>query len=254
MYFKLHSRFTPNSLLTDPEWASFNLGALLCIECSGIHRSLGVQVSKVRSLTLDKWEPEAFEIMLALGNQKVNDIFERNYGASNQQNIAVNSDSSKRPSAKSERAEKERWITAKYVAKHFVCSPDQMENYGSAAIKRQFWQSCQQRDLVTALQALAMGATVDYDENPSVPGKQTPLLHAIQSNDALMIQFLLSWNADLKVTDADGYGALHYAVKAANMKLTESLLKRNIKFDLKAKDGKVYITTTFITLLERCII
>lgn len=32
----------------DPEWASLNLGVLLCIECSGIHRRLGVHVSKVR--------------------------------------------------------------------------------------------------------------------------------------------------------------------------------------------------------------
>ncbi|CAJ0951739.1 unnamed protein product [Ranitomeya imitator] len=43
---------------TDPRWASINLGITLCIECSGIHRSLGVHCSKVRSLTLDSWEPE----------------------------------------------------------------------------------------------------------------------------------------------------------------------------------------------------
>ncbi|MBW01428.1 Arf-GAP with coiled-coil, ANK repeat and PH domain-containing protein 3, partial [Eschrichtius robustus] len=42
----------------DPRWASINLGVLLCIECSGVHRSLGVHCSKVRSLTLDSWEPE----------------------------------------------------------------------------------------------------------------------------------------------------------------------------------------------------
>lgn len=46
----------------DPDWASINLGTLLCIECSGIHRSLGVHVSKVRSVTLDKWESESIEV------------------------------------------------------------------------------------------------------------------------------------------------------------------------------------------------
>ncbi|KAG7294825.1 hypothetical protein JYU34_022805, partial [Plutella xylostella] len=42
----------------NPAWASINLGITLCIECSGIHRSLGVHHSKVRSLTLDDWEPD----------------------------------------------------------------------------------------------------------------------------------------------------------------------------------------------------
>ena len=35
--------------------ASLNLGALMCIECSGIHRNLGTHVSRVRSLDLDEW-------------------------------------------------------------------------------------------------------------------------------------------------------------------------------------------------------
>lgn len=46
----------------EPEWACTNLGILVCIECSGIHRSLGVHVSKVRSVVLDKWEPDAIEV------------------------------------------------------------------------------------------------------------------------------------------------------------------------------------------------
>lgn len=38
-----------------PEWASVNLGVLMCIECSGIHRNLGSHISKIRSLGLDDW-------------------------------------------------------------------------------------------------------------------------------------------------------------------------------------------------------
>ena len=40
--------------LADPSWFSTNLGVLVCIECSGIHREMGVHISRIRSLTLDK--------------------------------------------------------------------------------------------------------------------------------------------------------------------------------------------------------
>lgn len=33
----------------EPDWASLNLGILVCIECSGVHRNLGVHISKVSS-------------------------------------------------------------------------------------------------------------------------------------------------------------------------------------------------------------
>uniref|UniRef100_A0A3B3CPJ4 Arf-GAP with coiled-coil, ANK repeat and PH domain-containing protein n=1 Tax=Oryzias melastigma TaxID=30732 RepID=A0A3B3CPJ4_ORYME len=60
----------------DPRWASINLGITLCIQCSGIHRSLGVHFSKVRSLTLDSWEPELLKLMCELGNKAINQIYE----------------------------------------------------------------------------------------------------------------------------------------------------------------------------------
>ena len=37
----------------DPDWLSVNLGILICIHCSGRHRELSVQFSRIRSLTLD---------------------------------------------------------------------------------------------------------------------------------------------------------------------------------------------------------
>uniref|UniRef100_A0A670IJ29 ArfGAP with SH3 domain, ankyrin repeat and PH domain 3 n=1 Tax=Podarcis muralis TaxID=64176 RepID=A0A670IJ29_PODMU len=39
---------------SDPAWLSINLGILICIECSGIHREMGVHHSRIQSVALDK--------------------------------------------------------------------------------------------------------------------------------------------------------------------------------------------------------
>uniref|UniRef100_A0A674NE40 Arf-GAP with coiled-coil, ANK repeat and PH domain-containing protein n=1 Tax=Takifugu rubripes TaxID=31033 RepID=A0A674NE40_TAKRU len=93
-----------------PCWASINLGILLCIECSGIHRSLGVHCSKVRSLTLDSWEPELLKLMCELGNTVINQIYEG----------ACEELGAKKPGPSSSRQEKEAWIKSKYVEKRFL--------------------------------------------------------------------------------------------------------------------------------------
>uniref|UniRef100_A0A8C0BZJ7 Arf-GAP with coiled-coil, ANK repeat and PH domain-containing protein n=1 Tax=Buteo japonicus TaxID=224669 RepID=A0A8C0BZJ7_9AVES len=96
--------------LADPRWASINLGITLCIECSGIHRSLGVHFSKVRSLTLDSWEPELLKLMCELGNEVINRIYEAKL-----EKVGV-----KKPQPGSQRQEKEAYIRAKYVERKFV--------------------------------------------------------------------------------------------------------------------------------------
>jgi len=61
-----------------PRWASVNLGVLICMGCSGIHRSLGVHISKVRSVTLDNFRLEEVEQLERIGNIRANAFWEAN--------------------------------------------------------------------------------------------------------------------------------------------------------------------------------
>ena len=59
-----------------PNWASVNIGVFVCLGCSGIHRSLGVHVSQVRSTALDTWLPSQIEFVSAMGNVVCNSYWE----------------------------------------------------------------------------------------------------------------------------------------------------------------------------------
>ncbi|CAE6383070.1 unnamed protein product [Rhizoctonia solani] len=56
----------------DARWASWNIGAFVCIRCSGIHRSMGTHISKVKSVDLDVWTPEQMASIQKWGNRRAN--------------------------------------------------------------------------------------------------------------------------------------------------------------------------------------
>ena len=92
------------------EWVSINLGIILCIECSGIHRSLGTHISKVRSLTLDinSFTTDIVELLLLVGNRVSNMIWEAKL------------DQSIKPTPQATREQRLKFITAKYVDRAYV--------------------------------------------------------------------------------------------------------------------------------------
>jgi Arf-GAP/SH3 domain/ANK repeat/PH domain-containing protein len=92
------------------EWVSINLAIILCIECSGIHRSLGTHISKVRSLTLDinSFTTDIVELLLLVGNRVSNMIWEAKL------------DQSIKPNPQASREQRLKFITAKYVDRAYV--------------------------------------------------------------------------------------------------------------------------------------
>eukprot|EP00063_Salmo_salar_P035254 XP_014010089.1 PREDICTED: stromal membrane-associated protein 1-like isoform X7 [Salmo salar] len=59
-----------------PRWASWNLGVFMCIRCAGIHRNLGVHISRVKSVNLDQWTQEQIQSMVDMGNNKAKQLYE----------------------------------------------------------------------------------------------------------------------------------------------------------------------------------
>ena len=57
-----------------PKWTSLNNGIFLCLKCAGIHRSLGLEISTIRSLQIDSWTDKQILYLSKGGNNKFKNI------------------------------------------------------------------------------------------------------------------------------------------------------------------------------------
>ncbi|KAJ1694083.1 hypothetical protein LUZ63_010781 [Rhynchospora breviuscula] len=257
-----------------PEWASLNLGILVCIECSGAHRNLGVHISKVRSLTLDVkvWDPVVIDLFQNLGNTFSNSLWEELLPHNHNEGM---DESAKciypigKPSPNDSFPRKEKYIQSKYADRSFLIQETDRPSIT-------LWEAIKSNDIKEAYRLLvksSINSNIQYDdisnnkmyhsfEMPSSKSREKKqidplncqnimecfqgcsLLHlACQNGYATMAELLLQFGADINAQDFHGRTALHHTVLIENDELAKYLLKRGARTTITDGGG--------LTALER---
>ncbi|KAI9481766.1 hypothetical protein IWW42_004951 [Coemansia sp. RSA 1085] len=259
-----------------PDWCSLNLGCLLCIACSGVHRSLGTHVSKVRSLTLDvtSFTPVAVALLLATGNAVNRAVFAPGTVPSQLQ----------QPTADSPPHVRQQFIAAKYVRRALadrswraegrlahemgLLVPPPVAEWDRRAASALLFAAISVGDAAAALRAVVLGADVSSTFADSVGKHQlwapiTPLLAALfgmgqiaqlinaessghmsdstnaSSRPQLEIAELLALNgASAGAQDSAGRSALHWACVANSAAAAKMLIDKGVDPLLRDCNGQ----------------
>ncbi|XP_050372596.1 ADP-ribosylation factor GTPase-activating protein AGD4 isoform X2 [Argentina anserina] len=266
---------------SEPDWASLNLGILLCIECSGAHRNLGVHISKVRSITLDVkvWEPTIVNLFRNLGNAFCNSVWEGKLLFSNERldgSNAMRTPISK-PCPQDAIQHKEIYIQAKYVEKVMV-----IRDAAVPILAASIWEAVKTSNLQEVYRLIVISdmtiidTTYDdvvgddlyhhvdaRDSEVSFPPIESTqhdpaacerikasndqgnclqgcsLLHlACHSSNAMMLELLLQFGANINRRDFHGRTPLHHCICSGKNSLAKFLLGRGARPSIQDGGGQ----------------
>ncbi|KAM1418161.1 hypothetical protein ACFXTO_021869 [Malus domestica] len=261
----------------EPDWASLNLGVLVCIECSGVHRNLGVHISKVRSLTLDVkvWEPSVINLFQSLGNAFSNSVWEEllqsrtafqvdlistgSYKSDKKQLVFIS-----KPSQSDSIPVKEKFIHAKYAEKLFVRKPKDAQY--THLVAQQIWEGVRANDKKAVYRHIVNSEpdlNAVYEQascNSSLTLAKVMLMHEQTSHDqgssclagdsldksSHSSSTLSGTSEGQQVEDLDGCTLLHLACETADIGMLELLLQYGVNINVNDSRGH--------TPLDRCIL
>uniref|UniRef100_A0A8C0JGW5 ArfGAP with SH3 domain, ankyrin repeat and PH domain 2 n=1 Tax=Chelonoidis abingdonii TaxID=106734 RepID=A0A8C0JGW5_CHEAB len=220
----------------DPTWLSTNLGILTCIECSGIHRELGVHYSRMQSLTLDVLGTSELLLAKNIGNAGFNEIME----------FCLPADETVKPNPSSDMNARKDYITAKYIERKYA----RKKHVDNAAKLHSLCEAVKARDIFGLVQVYADG--VDLTEKiPLANGHEqdeTALHLAVRSVDRTslhIVDFLVQNSGNLDKQTFKGSTALHYCCLTDNVECLKLLLRGKASIEI----GKRIMCTLFQYLL-----
>ncbi|XP_075903766.1 arf-GAP with SH3 domain, ANK repeat and PH domain-containing protein 1 isoform X3 [Nelusetta ayraudi] len=211
----------------DPKWLSTNLGILTCIECSGIHREMGVHISRIQSMELDKLGTSELLLAKNVGNSSFNEIMEGNLTTP-----------SPKPTPSSDMTVRKEFINAKYVDHKYA-----RKTCTSAAAKMiELFEAVQSRDLLALIQVYAEGVEL-MEPLPEVGQEtgETALHYSVRTADQTslhLVDFLVQNSGNLDKQTEWGNTALHYCCMYEKPECLKLLLRGKPATDITNQHGE----------------
>uniref|UniRef100_A0A8C8D8K9 ArfGAP with SH3 domain, ankyrin repeat and PH domain 2b n=1 Tax=Oncorhynchus tshawytscha TaxID=74940 RepID=A0A8C8D8K9_ONCTS len=212
-----------------PTWLSTNLGVLICIECSGIHREMGVHYSRIQSLTLDVLGTAELLLAKNVGNAGFNEIMEADLSA---RGVT-------KPNPSSDMQTRKDYITAKYTEKKFVqrkCADEESRLHILC-------EAVKTRNILSLIQVYAEG--VDLMETIPLANEHEPgetALHLavrmVDRNSLHIVDFLTQNSGNLEKQTAKGSTALHYCCLTDNSECLKLLLRGRASVSIANEAGE----------------
>ncbi|KAM6900309.1 arf-GAP with SH3 domain, ANK repeat and PH domain-containing protein 1 isoform 4-T4 [Xenentodon cancila] len=211
----------------DPKWLSTNLGILTCIECSGIHREMGVHISRIQSMELDKLGTSELLLAKNVGNSSFNEIMEGNLPSP-----------SPKPTPSSDMTVRKEFINAKYVDHKYA-----RKTCTSAAAKMiELFEAVQSRDLLALIQVYAEGVELMEPLPEAGPeAGETALHYSVRTADHTslhLVDFLVQNSGNLDKQTEWGNTALHYCCMYEKPECLKLLLRGKPATDITNQNGE----------------